>query len=111
MNLQACITAQAKPTGSEDPAPEVEDQEETENKFDCNMTESFKELSKPFQSWLKSRIKNEKKIILQYSSPSPGHRAEVICKWDEDKQLLCRPFTPGPTNGCQYICRKDVCSW
>ena len=108
MNLQACITAQAEATGSEDPAPEVEDQEETENKFDCNMTETFNRLSERFQKWFNRRIKKEKKITLQYSSPSPGHRAEISCKWD-NKQLLCRPFTPGPTNGCQYICRKDAC--
>ena len=108
MNSQACITAQAEATGSEDPAPEVGDQEETENKFDCNMTGMYNKLSKRFKRQIKRMVKKEKKIIFQYSRPSPGHRAEVICKW-EKKQLLCRPFTPGPTNGCQYICRKDAC--
>ena len=49
MNLQACITAQAEATGSEDPAPEVGDQEETENKFDCDMTGMYNKLSKRFK--------------------------------------------------------------
>jgi len=106
---KACITAQAQATGSEDPAPDVKDQEETENKFVCNMTALYNRKSRRFQKRINRKIKKEKEFIFQYRRPKPVHRAKVKCKWDENQQLLCRAYPPGPTNVCKYICRNDTC--
>ena len=59
--------------------------------------------------WVKSRADSTTKITLEFSTPKP-HRKDVKCKIDGDARLMCRPYQPGPTHGCKFICGKEYCA-